>query len=127
MREVGERKSLRFYYILLTHEVNCGNFQKNKKQKNKRLGQVGILKEDARTDAICETECAGCFDTAADVLDRSTCVTDEPGAIVNILEEATCEYFEARDDAFARESLDGLYRTRLRNLYLQCTLAKAET
>jgi hypothetical protein len=84
------------------------------------------LEKKTRTDGICETERAGCFDTAADVLDRSTCITDEPGTIVDVLEEVTCEYFEARDDSFARESLDALYWTRLGNLHLQCALAEAE-
>ena len=80
----------------------------------------------ARTDGICETEGAGCFDAATDVLDRSTRITYEPRAIVDILEKATCEHFEARDDAFAREILDALYRTRRGNLHLERALAKAE-
>ena len=108
-----------FQFHLLTHEVNCGIFSKILERNLAENLCREELKEDARTDGICETECAGCFDTATDVLDRSTRITDEPSTIVDILEEATCEYFEARDDAFARESFDALYRTRIGNLHLQ--------
>ena len=85
-----------------------------------------VIKKDARTDGICEAECAGCFDTAADVLDRCTRVTDEPHMIVDVREEAPGEHFEARDDALTRESLDALHRPRIGNLHLQRALAEAE-
>jgi hypothetical protein len=84
------------------------------------------METDARTDGICKTERAGCFDTAADVLDRSTRITHEPCAIVNVGEEATGEHFETRDDALAREGLDALLRSRIGNLHLQRALSKAE-
>lgn len=87
---------------------------------------MGETKKDARTDSVCETECAGSFDAAADVLDQSTRIGDEPGAIVNVREEAPGEHFEARDDTLPCESLGALHRSRFGNLHLQRALAKAE-
>jgi hypothetical protein len=109
---------------LLTHEVNCWEFFRICGKKKSR--NVRRRRGTQRTDGICETECAGCFDTPAYVLDRGTGIAYEPRTIVDILEEATCEYFEARDDAFAREGLDALYRTRNGHLHLQRALAEAE-
>ena len=84
------------------------------------------MKRDARTDSICETECAGGFDAAADVLDQSTRIADEPGATVDVREEAPGEHLEARDDTLPRESLGALHWPRFGNLHLQRALAEAE-
>jgi hypothetical protein len=84
------------------------------------------MKQEGRTDSVCETEGAGGFDAAADVLDRGTRIADEPCAPVNVREEARGEHFEARDDALSRESLGGLHCPRFGNLYLQRALAEAE-
>ena len=84
------------------------------------------MKQDARTDSVCETKCAGCFDAAPDVLDRRTRIADKPCALVNVREEAPGEHFEARDDALSREGLGMLHRPRFGNLHLQRALAEAE-
>ena len=81
-----------------------------------------------RTDAICEAERARGLDAASYILDlRASSVVLEADALVDVREEAAGEDLEARDDALSRERLDGLHGPCIGHLYLQRTLAKAET
>ena len=77
------------------------------------------------TNSVCQSERAGGFNTAANVLNLRLSIAGELQLRVELFEVLSREHLERSDDALACERLDSFDGAGLRHLHLESALAEA--